>query len=139
MRYLFALFLLGCAQAPVTYRMDPSVEPYASMVLDGAAKWNALGAALVLDDTATRYVRCDNIPRALGHNDDTGIRINCGYMSNSLTDETTLRIRQEVFIHEFGHFLGLGHVEDKTAIMYGNMLGTLEFSQADLNEYERVR
>lgn len=150
MRYLLALLasiLLGCASTPpLVYRMDPSVEPYAEMLLDGASAWAPMGVTLTVDDSAARVIRCDNIPGALGITDDTGIRINCDFMGRDLdpryaTPETSaqrLRIKRQVFIHEFGHFLGLQHVEDREAVMYPDMFGTLTFDKSDLEEFDRA-
>ncbi len=160
------LFLVGCASSPdaplaggwdsaapvvqvhrtIGYRVDDSVIPYMGYLLDGASAWRTFGFELVEDVSAERYVRCAEIPGELGHTDGTGIELNCEFLATDLQrqyatpekDAQRIRFKQEMLAHEFGHYLGLHHVTDPLAVMYGNIQGSETFTAADIAEYERV-
>lgn len=85
-----------------------------------------------LADQTNRKVSTYN--KTLGHDFDQGnyVEDDAGKRITIFTFEDDMEL-QRVLAHEFGHALGIGHVEDAGAIMYSYNIGnTLELGEADV-------
>ncbi|WP_269320367.1 matrixin family metalloprotease [Nocardioides sp. URHA0032] len=52
--------------------------------------------------------------------------------------EHNTAVEQAVVMHELGHVLGLGHVEDPAQLMYSSNAGQLTYGAGDLNELAKL-
>jgi predicted Zn-dependent protease len=43
-----------------------------------------------------------------------------------------------VVLHELGHFFGLGHTDDESALMFGCYVGNDEITASDLEAFENL-
>lgn len=91
-----------------------------------------------LADETNRKVNTYN--KALGHDFDQGnyVEDEAGKRITIFTFEDGMELKR-VLAHEFGHALGIGHVEDAGSIMYSYNIGnSLELSEADMNALREV-
>ncbi len=132
--------LMGCATAvpsgvsvaqrnDLSVRFDESIWEFAGYALQGADAWSSLGAALVIDEGASRVVRCAtwDMGSAAATANAAGIAVHCLYLYGLFDVE-----RVHLFQHEFGHLFGVGHVGGDDSVMSETVNDVTVFSALDL-------
>lgn len=97
-----------------------------------------VGELNALAEETNRKVNTYN--KALGHDFDQGnyVEDEAGKRITIFTFEDTVELKR-VLAHEFGHALGIGHVEDAGAIMYSYNIGNeLELGESDIAALKEV-
>ena len=113
-------------------RSVDELNALADTVQERVAELNALA------DETNRKVNTYN--KTLGHDFDQGnyVEDENGKRITIFTFEDEMELKR-VLAHEFGHALGIGHVEDAGSIMYSYNIGdALELSEADLVALKQV-
>jgi hypothetical protein len=66
------------------------------------------------------------------------IRVGFVVIDQQAADGMSLALKKEMFMHELGHVVNLGHVSDRTQVMNPTLLGLTGWGDGDLRGLARV-